>query len=149
MGGQPQRSGIPHDTFAARLMLARLHAGNLTIQDAAEKCGLINQSWSNWERGMKPRDLLDVVQAISGGLGIDQNWLLFGGPLTPEKRHRDVRRRNRLSYPRPARRTPKPISRGGALAVRGQASTFGSRSSVRRIDNRPPSHPRSALRWAA
>lgn len=87
------RGGVPADTFAARLMLARMHAGHLTIQDAAEKCGLINQSWSNWEKGMKPRDLVEVTQAISEGLGVDRDWLLFGGPLT--KPAPPVRRRRR------------------------------------------------------
>lgn len=81
---------IPADTFAARLVLARMHVG-LTIQDAAARCGLLNQSWSNWERGRVPRDLLDVVEAISEGLGIDRDWLLFGGPLAkPDRPRRDL-----------------------------------------------------------
>jgi len=81
--GATEQRAIPQDTFAGRLMLVRLHAGGLTIQEAAERCGLTNQSWSNWEKGMKPRDLLDVVNAISDGLEIDRDWLLFGGPLAP------------------------------------------------------------------
>lgn len=93
----PGRGAIPLDTFAGRLKLARLHAGDLNIMEAAERCGLINQSWSNWEGGKKPRDLLEVVAAISEGLGIDRDWLLFGGPLARPETHRLVRR------PRPRR----------------------------------------------
>lgn len=78
---EPEGGRIPLDTFANRVMLARVHAGFQTIDDAAKRCGLNRQSWSNWEKGMKPRDLLDVVEAISDGLGVDRNWLLFGGPL--------------------------------------------------------------------
>lgn len=113
------------DTFAARLVLARMHAGNMTIQDAAERCGLINQSWSNWEKGMKPRDLLEVVQAISEGLGIDQNWLLFGGPLAkPEpaaRRRKDRHGRvgeSTLQYP--ARAPHHPRDRRPATAPTGR-----------------------------
>jgi transcriptional regulator with XRE-family HTH domain len=72
-------------------MLARMHAGYQTIDDAAAKCGLTRQNWSNWEKGMKPRDLVEVVQAISDGLDIDRDWLLFGGPLS--KPASGVRRR--------------------------------------------------------
>lgn len=92
-----ERGSIPEDTFASRLMLARVHAGYQTIDEASAKCGLNRQSWSNWEKGMKPRDLLDVVNAISDGLGVDRDWLLFGGPLTtpePAGRRQLKRRRN-------------------------------------------------------
>lgn len=71
---------IPIDTFAMRLMMVRAHRG-LTVKEAAEKTGLGYGAWSNWERGSKPRDILDVVEAISNGLGIDPVWLLNGGAL--------------------------------------------------------------------
>jgi transcriptional regulator with XRE-family HTH domain len=117
--GAPQPRGvIPADTFAARLTLARLHAGNLTLQEAAERCDLIGQSWSNWERGMVPRDKADVVEAISSGLGVDRDWLMWGGPLAPPPSVRTRRaRRERhqdqesvtLPYPRvPARGRSAP-----------------------------------------
>jgi len=82
---------IPADTFASRLMLVRVHAGYITIKDAAEKCDLNYGSWSNWERGSRPQELVEVVEAISTSLGIDRDWLLFGGPLTapPPVRRRD------------------------------------------------------------
>lgn len=79
------RGDIPADTFSNRLILARVHAGWLTVKDAAERCGLNYGSWSNWERGARPRDLLDVVQAVAKGLRIDHEWLLFGGPLLPAR----------------------------------------------------------------
>lgn len=76
----PQRA-IPADTFAARLMLARMHAGHLSIREAAERTGLNYASWANWEQGMRPRDLLAIVAKVSDGLEVDHDWLLFGGPL--------------------------------------------------------------------
>jgi len=80
---------VPVDTFDHRLMLARSHAGRLSIQEAATKCGFTHQSWSNWERGRVPRDILDVAEAVAEGLGVDRDWLLHGGPLTrPEKPRR-------------------------------------------------------------
>lgn len=83
---------VPQDTFAHRVMLARSEAGNLTIDEAAKRCGLGAQNWSNWEKGRIPRDILDVAEAIAEGLGIDEEWLLRGGPLTrPERRQRVIR----------------------------------------------------------
>lgn len=72
---------IPADTFGARLVLARYHAGRLSIEKAAEKCGLNSGNWVRWEDGALPRDKVEVAQAISDGLGINFNWLLLGGPL--------------------------------------------------------------------
>jgi transcriptional regulator with XRE-family HTH domain len=94
---------IPSDTFAARLLLARHHAGRLSQREAAEKCGLNYASWSNWEEGRRPRDLLDVVQQIAEALDIDRTWLLFGGPLLPA-RGRPVRKSSHITgtYRRPA-----------------------------------------------
>lgn len=88
MTSPSEARAIPEDTFAARLKLARLHAGNLTVREAAVRCGLKHESWSGWERGGKPRDLADVVERISEQLGVDRTWLLFGGPLAPEDRER-------------------------------------------------------------
>lgn len=113
---------IPADTLRARLKLARMHAGDLTIREAADRCGLIHASWANWEKGMEPRGLVDIVDAISEGLGIDRDWLLFGGPLTqPEGRARALKRRlpaegrrNTLRYasmPERMRRNVRPTGR--------------------------------------
>lgn len=81
-------TGIPRDTFRARLKLARLHAGDLTIRQAATKCGLNPASWANWEKGMDPRGKVEIVEAIAAGLNVDFLWLLRGGPLAPEERRR-------------------------------------------------------------
>lgn len=79
----PATSGgaIPADTYAHRLMLARAHAGNLSIRAAAERCGLNHANWSNWEQGMRSRTAFDDARAISEGLGVDLDWLIWGGPL--------------------------------------------------------------------
>jgi transcriptional regulator with XRE-family HTH domain len=111
----PERGTIPQDTFAGRLKLVRLHAGNLTIMQAAERCGLLNQSWSNWENGKVPRDKDDIVLAISEALGIDKDWLMWGGPLAkpiPRARRRSRHTdwpENTSGYSRkPAKRTNRP-----------------------------------------
>jgi transcriptional regulator with XRE-family HTH domain len=89
----PARGTIPADTYAHRLMLARAHAGNLSIRAAAERCGLNHANWSNWEQGIRSRSVIDDVQAISEGLDVDREWLLFGGPLAkPEPIVRSRRR---------------------------------------------------------
>jgi len=71
---------IPADTFSNRLLLARKLAG-LSQREAAEQTGLNYGSWSNWENGMRPLDLLDVARRIADALDVDFNWLLLGGPL--------------------------------------------------------------------
>jgi hypothetical protein len=83
---------IPPDEFRYRVLLARTHAG-LTTREAADLCGTTSASWSNWERGMKPRDLLDVVERISEGLGVDRDWLMWGGPLSTPGRRDPLARR--------------------------------------------------------
>jgi transcriptional regulator with XRE-family HTH domain len=96
----PERRSIPVDSFAARLRLARMHANDITIKEAAERCGLNYGSWSNWERGSRPLGLLDVVEAISEGLDIDRNWLLFGGPLASASAGKRDRHSRRSDTPR-------------------------------------------------
>ncbi|SRR6266540_416472 len=121
----PRTGDVPADTFAARLLLARHHAGRLSQREAAERCGLNYASWSNWEEGKRPRDLLDIVGRVSAELGIDFNWLLLGGPLLPAK-GRPVRRTRSAtaSYPPMAVRPATPRTDGrprGASPV--QSST--------------------------
>lgn len=107
-----------------RLAIARMHAGHLTIREAAEKCGLNYASWSNWEQGSRPRDLLGVVHAISEGLDIDHDWLLWGGALAgprgmPTKRPSEDNRRFLPVNIRP--RDARPNNRSDA--GQGRATT--------------------------
>lgn len=70
---------IPRDSFGARLLLVRHHF-SLSQAEAAERCGLDDGSWSNWERGSSPRDKEVVVRKISNALGVDRDWLMWGTP---------------------------------------------------------------------
>jgi transcriptional regulator with XRE-family HTH domain len=81
--GQP--GAVPADTFAVRLVLSRHHAGRLSIEQAAKRCGLNSGNWANWEDGRQPRDRVEVAQQIAEGLGMDFDWLLLGGPLIPAR----------------------------------------------------------------
>jgi transcriptional regulator with XRE-family HTH domain len=124
----PERRSIPQDTFPLRLKAVRLHAGNLTIVQAAERAGISNQNWSNWENGRLPRDLRGPVIAISETFGVDQAWLMYGGRLTPEV---PVQRRRR------SRHTDWPENTSG----------YSPRQTNRA--NRPPSHPNGFRRPAS
>jgi hypothetical protein len=97
----PAQGDIPADTFGARLVLARYHAGRFSIEKAAEKCGLNSENWRRWEEGAKPRDKVDVAQAVSEGLGINLNWILFGGPLLPAARGRAIDQNQADTVPYP------------------------------------------------
>lgn len=95
----------PADTFANRLLLARALAGHISIREAAEVSGLNREAWRDWERGRRPRDILDACRRIADALDIEHDWLLFGGPLAgprgvPTKRATDTR----TPYPRRAKR---------------------------------------------
>jgi transcriptional regulator with XRE-family HTH domain len=111
------RGAIPADTYAHRLMLARAHAGNLSIRAAADRCGLNYASWANWEQGTRSRTQPEDAQAISEELGVDLQWLLYGGPLTKPARPVPRSRRSRhTDWPentsgysrKPAKRTNRP-----------------------------------------
>ncbi len=86
---------MPADTFANRLLLAR-RLNSLTIKQAAaglaERLGIADEdlasSWSNWENGRRPRDEAETIRAIASVLDVDEQWLMFGGPLSPAARPR-------------------------------------------------------------
>lgn len=84
-------------------MLARAFAGHLSIRDAADKCGIGRGAWTNWEKGARPVEMVEIATAISEGLGVDRDWLIFGGPLAkPEAaRRRDRHGRRQITnwYP--------------------------------------------------
>ena len=89
-----QRGGIPVDSFANRLMLARAYAGHLSIREAADLCDLGRGAWTNWGKGARPADIIDIATAVADKLGVDRDWLLFGGQLA-EAEPRTLRRRDR------------------------------------------------------
>lgn len=122
---------IPADTFAHRLMLVRAHSGYITVREAAERCDLNYGSWSNWERGKHPRDLIDVVEKISDGLGIDRNWLLFGGELTNPRRRRQATRGYREMTVKPGQRVDRPMGRKPAGGPGRAAPSLSSRRPAR------------------
>lgn len=129
------RGAIPADTLAARLLLARHHAGRLSQREAADKCGLSYASWSNWEEGRLPRDVLDVVQRVADALDINRDWLLFGGPLLP------ARGKSTKRPPGATRRYPPRTVRSTAAGLVGRPVTGSPALSVRRtrlIDRSQP-----------
>lgn len=125
----PNRPAIPADTFAHRLMLARAHADHISIREAADLCGLGRGAWTNWERGAKTVDLLEIAQIISEKLGVDREWLLYGGPLA-----------------KPARPIPRS-RRGRQEGWRDNTSGYSRTQTIRA--NRPPSHPNGFRRPAS
>lgn len=48
---QEPTAGIPVDSIANRLILARHLAGHLSIREAAARCSIGRGAWQNWERG--------------------------------------------------------------------------------------------------
>lgn len=80
MTTQTESAWVPTDTFANRLVLVRRDQ-RLSVKEAAERCGVKHSTWSLWENGTKPSDLLRTVTAISDTLGVDRGWLMFGGSL--------------------------------------------------------------------
>jgi transcriptional regulator with XRE-family HTH domain len=72
---------IPPDSFGDRLMRAR-KARKLTVERAAAAAGVSAATWSTWERGAHPRDLIDVVSRVSDGLDVSRDWLLWGGSMS-------------------------------------------------------------------
>lgn len=71
---------VPTDTFGARLALIR-QANGWNVKEAAEACGLDDQSWRNWEAGRKPRRMDEIALQIARATRCDYVWLLAGGPL--------------------------------------------------------------------
>jgi hypothetical protein len=123
---------IPADTWAFRLVASRYHAGRLSIEKAAIRCGLNPANWVRWEAGAKPRDpdQLEVSQAIAEGLDMNLKWLLFGGPLL-SARGRPVKRTGRV---RPTYLAPtfRPIVARAKVRVRAS----DPKRSIRRVVDR-------------
>lgn len=68
----------PGDTLASRLLLVR-HELHISQREAAERSGLTFGEWQSMENGAAARGLDRKVSAIAGGLGVDRNWLMWGG----------------------------------------------------------------------
>ena len=71
---------VPDDTLASRLVLVRRQCG-LSQRAAAELCGLTFREWQSLEDGRAARGLDVKVRAISQALGVDRDWLMWGGAL--------------------------------------------------------------------
>jgi hypothetical protein len=127
----PERPRIPADTFPARLVLARHYAGRLSIEKAAERCGINSENWRRWEDGAKPRDKVEIAEAISDSLDIDFDWMLFGGPLTGS-RGRSTRRSepDTLRYSGPAFRPPDNRPPGRPHPVDSRAAGWWRRAQI-------------------
>lgn len=123
-----QLGAIPADSFANRLMLTRAHAGHLSIREAADLCDLGRGAWTNWEKGTLPGDIIDVATTVASRLGVDRDWLLFGGQLS-QAENRPARRRG----------TAPRSTHGCATVPAGRG-----RDTVRAMDNRPPGRPSAA-----
>ena len=95
---------VPHDTFEARLAMARFHAGHLSAAEAGLRVGVSGQAWRNWEAGhsvgaRKPA----MMEYIAKQLGVSEKWLREGGPLTPDLDPRPLRRVRREGIEPPTR----------------------------------------------
>lgn len=71
---------VPQDSFGLRLRILRAELG-LSVDDIAAQCGVASATWSTWERGVRPRGMDLVVQAICENTGVSREWLMWGGPL--------------------------------------------------------------------
>ncbi|WGH20067.1 immunity repressor [Gordonia phage Tarzan] len=73
----------PSDSLANRVRLIRAEMG-LTMKQAAERVGtdvITERGWQSIEEGRSPRQLDVKVKRIALALGVDRDWLMWGGPL--------------------------------------------------------------------
>lgn len=80
---QTEQAFVPHDSLANRLLLIRSELG-LSQREAADACSVGYGSWQSWENGAAPRDAVRQLTRVADRLGIDRDWLMFGGTLRPE-----------------------------------------------------------------
>lgn len=144
--GDAPAKRIPVDSLANRLMLARAHAGHISIREAADKCGFGRGAWTNWEKGTMPVDLDYVIEVISEKLGVDPVWLADGGALSEP----ETSRRARWSTVRPTHaRRPKDRIAGDGEQTTPAKPTLTARPAdpaerprvERPRDNRPSGRP--------
>lgn len=77
MTATPTPGRIPAIDLAARLRLIR-HELDLTVEEFAALCGLKVSTYSTWENGARPRDLIQVVSQICTATGYSREWLMWG-----------------------------------------------------------------------
>jgi transcriptional regulator with XRE-family HTH domain len=70
----------PEDTLATRLYVMRKQMG-LSQREAALKTGVPFGTWQGMEEGRGTRHIAVHVQKICAQLGVDREWLMWGGPL--------------------------------------------------------------------
>ncbi|SID46392.1 Uncharacterised protein [Mycobacteroides abscessus subsp. abscessus] len=74
---------VPSDSLANRLVLVRQER-KLSQRAAADQCGLTFGEWQSMELGRAARRVNVKVRQIAMALGVDRDWLMWGGPLAPE-----------------------------------------------------------------
>lgn len=74
---------VPTDSLANRMALVRRER-KLSQRAAAETCGLTFGEWQGIEDGRNTRRIDMKVRQIAMALGVDRDWLMWGGPLAPE-----------------------------------------------------------------
>jgi transcriptional regulator with XRE-family HTH domain len=75
-----QAAWIPVDDLATRLLVLR-HQRGLSQREAADRCGITYGAWQSMEDGRQARGLDQKVAKIADALGVDREWLMWGGPL--------------------------------------------------------------------
>lgn len=68
---------VPDESFATRLFAVRREM-KLQQGEMARRCGFDDGTWSNWERGIRPRNMGEVVAKVAEVTGCDRNWLMWG-----------------------------------------------------------------------
>lgn len=74
---------VPTDSLANRLVLVRRER-KLTQRGAAEASGITFGEWQGIEDGRNTRRVDIKVRQIAMALGVDRDWLMWGGLLAPE-----------------------------------------------------------------
>jgi hypothetical protein len=143
MTAETSHGWVPEDTLAHRLVLVRRHLG-ITQRVAAERCGLTFGEWQGIEDGRAVRSLDVKVSAISAALGVDRDWLIWGGPLAAAQvPARDL----------PHRRQDSGVRREGLAGRPGRSQSVTNTYSRRCVRNvpgvlRPPVRPLAPRRVA-
>lgn len=79
-------TSIPQDTLPMRVYIARKER-KLSQRAAAEACGLTFGEWQSIEDGRGVRQLDVKIAKIAQGLNYDRDWLMWGGPLSPDAKN--------------------------------------------------------------